>query len=364
MRVHHVSNSIADAGGGAQRVVRRLHTSLLAMGVESRLVSLSGDGMSLPQAANFDLPSPYDAAALPRLARCLGASVRPGDIVHGHLFPTSAYLAALRRAGFLRGATLVFTEHNTWNRRRTSWTGKAIDLALYSQFDHVIAISDGVRRTLVDWLPFLSGRTSVVYNGGPPRYAQALVRPEPEIPLIVSLGSLRYNKNYLAAIDAVSRLGDLRFRYKIGGAGPDRAAIEAKIAQLGLSDRVELLGYVSEPHKLLEAADIFLMPSVVEGFGLAALEAMNASLPVVAGDVAGLREVVGSDGRCGVLVDPTSPAAIAAGIRTLLTSPERARMGAVGFARSLEFDEESMLRGYLAVYGALGFRPPLALPAP
>ena len=81
---------------------------------------------------------------------------------------------------------------------------------------------------------------------------------------------------------------------------------------LGLEGKVRFLGHVDDVRGLLKKADIFLIPSRWEGFGLAAVEAMNAGLPVIASDVAGLREIVGRTPPSGLLVNPEKPGEIAA----------------------------------------------------
>jgi len=314
-------------------------------------VGLVGDAPDLPGTVSLQLSTPYSPAALPRLARHLARSVRPGDVVHGHLFPTSAYLVALRRAGLLRGARLVFTEHNTANRRRGTRVGRLVDRAVYAGLDEVIAISEGTADALADWMPDISGRIRVVHNGVPLRHGAVTLRRPNDRPRVVSLGNLRHAKNYGVALEAVALLRDLDFQYDIAGEGVDRPMLEAKINALGLSHKVRLLGYVNDPDELLRTADVFFMPSIIEGFGLAAVEAMNASLPIVASAIPGLGEVIG-DTSCGRLVDPRSPADMAAGLRAVLTTDVGGReaMGRAAFARAQAFDENVMIEGYLSCY--------------
>lgn len=352
IRIHHIINSFATSGG-AETLARRLHLALLGRGIESRLVGLSGDAPELPASVNFGSRSPYGPAAFLSLARHVARTVRAGDIVHAHLFPTVAYLVALRRSGILPRVRLVFTEHNTSNRRRDKRLGRTVDRAIYAGLDEVVAISEGTRAALADWMPAFAARIHVVHNGVPLRRAAPIPRPATGRPRIVSLGNLRYTKNYGLAIEAVGRLRNLDFTYEIAGEGPDRAVLTAQIKTLGLGDRVRLLGYVNEPYRLLEMADMFFIPSIIEGFGLAAVEAMDASLPIVAACVPGLADVIG-EAPCGRLVAPRSVESMARGLSEVLqaTPSEREAMGRAAFLRSRTFSEDAMISGYLERYRA------------
>jgi glycosyltransferase involved in cell wall biosynthesis len=108
--------------------------------------------------------------------------------------------------------------------------------------------------------------------------------------------------------------------------------MQARVAELGLSDRFRFLGFRPDAPRAVQAFDVVAVPSHVEPFGLAALEAMAAGRPVVASRVGGLPEIV-LDGRTGVLVPPRDAAALARGIAGLLDDP--ALMAAMGEAGRL-----------------------------
>jgi glycosyltransferase involved in cell wall biosynthesis len=122
-------------------------------------------------------------------------------------------------------------------------------------------------------------------------------------------------------------------------------------AELGLRDRLHLLGLRDDIETLLRAADVFVQPSRSEGLPLAVLEAMAVGLPVVASRVGGIPEAV-RDGETGVLVPPSQPAALAEELRKLLESPERRlELARAGRRRVREaFSLEAMLEKYLALY--------------
>ena len=127
--------------------------------------------------------------------------------------------------------------------------------------------------------------------------------------------------------------------------------LQGEIAVIRSLDRIKLLGRVDDVRELLWASDIFAMPSLKEGLGVAALEAMASGLPVIASDVGGLREVV-EDGRTGIIVPPANSKQIASAIQRLAESDGlRAQMGAAARARVVEnYSMEKMAARTLALY--------------
>lgn len=354
MKVHQVINSFSNQRGGAERIARALHNGLRKRGIDARLVALEEcDASGLSCAQSFHLNSAYDPRVLVRLSGYMRAHVEPGDIIHAHLFPTSAYVATLRLFGVMRGLC-AFTEHSTWNRRRASLLGRLVDRLTYSQFDRVIAISEGAASELATARPFLRSRLEVVLNGADLHFETLPHRAAKAIPTILAIGRLTPAKNYGALLDALARMPGGSFRCTILGDGPLRQTLEARRSALGLEGDVTFAGHVEDVRSYLEDADIFAIPSLWEGFGLAAVEALNAGLPVVASDVAGLREIVGLDGRCARLIDPKDPKTIETALRGLIGDPElRKEMGAQGFRRSSQFSTAKMVDEYQTQYETL-----------
>lgn len=141
---------------------------------------------------------------------------------------------------------------------------------------------------------------------------------------------------------------------QIAGEGSLRTRLEEQAARLSLSQNVSFLGWRSDMAPLLQSWSIFVQPSLDEGFGVAALEAMASGLPVVAADAGGLRELV-EDGTTGFLVPPRDPAALAAKIRLLAGDPVlRQTMGAAGRRRVEEhFSLAEMVRRTADLYDRL-----------
>ena len=138
--------------------------------------------------------------------------------------------------------------------------------------------------------------------------------------------------------------------FLVAGDGPDREALTAQIDGLGVKN-VQLLGRIDSIPTLLAAADIACVPSLTEGQGIFALEAMAAGLPVVASNVGGLPEMI-EDGVTGLLIPPSSPDAIATAISQLRRSHDlRTRLGLAAQAKAQAIGNiDDMIASIEAVY--------------
>jgi N-acetyl-alpha-D-glucosaminyl L-malate synthase BshA len=134
------------------------------------------------------------------------------------------------------------------------------------------------------------------------------------------------------------------------GDGPDRDAAEHEVDGLGLRKDVRFLGKVESVGDVLRAADLFLLPSATESFGLAALEAMACAVPVIASKAGGIPEVV-EDGQTGYLVPPGDVAAMAERALRILGDPaEHERLKQRAASRALEFAADKVVPRYEALY--------------
>jgi glycogen(starch) synthase len=153
---------------------------------------------------------------------------------------------------------------------------------------------------------------------------------------------------------ALAALGEApTLKLLIAGDGPERGALEARARSLP-QGVTRFLGYVEDTRDLIGASDVVAfptLPSLGEGFGLAALEAMAAGVPVVASDTGALPEVV-ADGRTGIVVPAGSSPALAAALVRLTRDPsERERLGAAGLQRARsDFSLAAMADRTIAVY--------------
>ena len=353
MKVHIVINDVSRSGGGAQKVALELQAGVLGRGVSSTLVALESLDRSAPlepglRSLNCSVRRPV--SALVALVRYFRSEVRDGDVIHVHLFPSLLLVPMAQRLA-RRSCRLVMTEHNTVNGRRGRWIGRLVDSLIYPRYDAIVCISEGTREALEAWMPAQGSRASVVTNGVGLPFAEPVRRSDPRPFVILSLGRLVEQKDYSTALAAISELSDLDLEYRIAGSGPLFGALEREAERLGVRERVRFLGYRSDVEALLESADAFLLTSAWEGFGLVAVEAMNAGLPVICSDVPGLREVVGEGGDCALLVRPGDFSGFARALRRVVGDEElRRRLGRQGFARSQRFGVDRMVDGYLEAY--------------
>lgn len=135
------------------------------------------------------------------------------------------------------------------------------------------------------------------------------------------------------------------------GDGGERAELELLARGRGVADRVHFLGLRRDVPDLLHAMDVFLLPSLNEGYGKAIVEAMSAGRPVVASNVGGVPHLI-KDGENGLLVPPADPRAIADALGKIIGSPERAALLAAAGRNSVteEFEVAAMVRKLENIY--------------
>jgi glycosyltransferase involved in cell wall biosynthesis len=174
----------------------------------------------------------------------------------------------------------------------------------------------------------------------------------PGRPIVLTVARLDPQKGLGDLLEAAAQVPDSNFA--IAGEGPDRERLEGAARSLGLHGRVTFLGHRDDVADLLGSCDVFVLPSLYEGFPLSVVEAMAAGKPVIATAVGGTPEAV-SDGETGLLVPPGNPSALAAAIRSVISDPGLGRrLGRAGRERALrEFSAEEMVRHVVRLYEGL-----------
>jgi glycosyltransferase involved in cell wall biosynthesis len=204
---------------------------------------------------------------------------------------------------------------------------------------------------------FPTDRVRVIENAVQPpaphdrREARTRLGLPPESPVAVCLARLVDQKRHDLLLEAWRDQAPDAVLL-LAGDGPNRARIEAQVADLGLGGRVRVLGARTDVDWLLAAADVSVLATDWEGLPISVLEAMAAGVPVVASAVGGLADTL-PGAAC--LVAPGSADALAAGLAGLLADAgARTTFGAAGAALVADrFGVERMRAGYLAEYGAL-----------
>lgn len=168
-------------------------------------------------------------------------------------------------------------------------------------------------------------------------------------PLLVCVGNLYPVKGHDTLVRALPQLPNVQVA--IAGRGEQEKSLHMLATELGVSERLHLLGLRDDVTSVLAAADVFVHPSRSEGLPLAVLEAMGQRLPIVASRVGGIPEAI-EDGRSGVLVAPEDPAALADALSRILDAPERAAsLAREARARAeAEFSIDVMLSRYVVLY--------------
>ena len=252
------------------------------------------------------------------------------DVVHFHTKRAHAlalWLPRGHRPRYLVTRRMDYPESRSWYTNH-----------LYNRrVDGVVAISQTVADVLIR-AGVEKQRIRVISSGIDPRifdHVQMQRAGERDVLVLGCLAGLEERKGhrYLLEAAALLKADGLKLRYKIAGDGPLRAQLEEEAARLGLGDDMQFLGFISDTAEFLASVDLLAMPSLYEGLGVAALEAMAAGKALVASRVGGLAESV-LDGVTGFLVPPRDPAALAAAIAKLARSRSLAEtMGTQGRER-------------------------------
>jgi glycosyltransferase involved in cell wall biosynthesis len=273
------------------------------------------------------------------------------DVVHTH--NTASQLFAAIAAKVLCSVVLCTTEHNTSNRRRNLKWYRPIDRWMYRQYKAVICISDQTEENLKNHINDNRVTTRTIYNGiDVSTYANA--RPNSELSaakgqkkVIAMVAAFRYQKDQDTLVKAIKLLPNDYELWLIGD-GERRSIVETLAETEGVADRVKFLGIRSDVPSVLKVVDVVTHSSHIEGFGLAAVEAMAVGKPVVASDVAGLADIV--DGY-GILFPHGDAQALTAKVLKLMTDKDYYNnVAAKCSARAADFDISKMVDGYLDVY--------------
>lgn len=139
--------------------------------------------------------------------------------------------------------------------------------------------------------------------------------------MLVSIGELSKRKNHQLLIDMMAYLKDMDIICIIGGTGEEDISLYNKIKELHLEEKVFLAGYIEDVPAILHVSDCFILPSFREGLPVVVMEAMSAGLPIIAGRIRGVTDLV-KDMEGGYLVKSFEPLDFAVKVRKLFTDRE------------------------------------------
>lgn len=366
-QVMFMINSLA--GGGAERVMCTLLRASQAEQRDVRIVLLLLDRQEL----TYEVPQGIEIQQLDcrySLIRSIWSvfqalrRARPDVTVS---FLTRANIANVVAASLLRIPAIISERVNTSSHLGGGLGGvvaRGVVRMTYPRARRVISVSQGVADDVQASFGVARERTIVIPN---PIDFEA-IRAQAELgeaialqtPYIVAMGRLMPNKNFAMLIDAFARSG-VAGTLLILGEGPERAALEKRVADRGLQGRVVMPGFIDHPFATLRRASLYVSPSNAEGFPNALLEAMSVGIPVISTNCPSgpsevlaetAREQVGagvSFAQHGVLVAPNDPDAMAEALRAMQDPARRREYGQRAAHRAADFGVQRAKDAYWSV---------------
>jgi len=374
--------------GGLARHVRKLSENLVAIGTEVHVLSRGDDSMPAEEEVDgvwvHRVREPSRPSDLSEFvawiehmnADMLAAGVELGDrfdfdLVHGHDWLVA--VAGDHLANRFR-CPLIMTIHATEYGRHQGWVDKhpqshihGVERWIVNRADRVIVCSHYMREHVVDIFGLEESDVAVIPNGIDPLDLQPVddldtLRTNfaaPDQRLILLVGRLVYEKGFQLALEAlpglIKRLGNVRFL--VAGSGTAEQDLKEQATLLGLDDHGTFLGWIGDDvlHSLYRIADLTVVPSLYEPFGLVALEAMASGCPCIVADTGGLREIVPADERVGLRFHGGDAVHLEAMIERLLVDDDlRDRLVSQAGEHVLRFDWADVAVKTAEIYTELG----------
>lgn len=277
--------------------------------------------------------------------------LRKYEIVHVHLFPALYWVVLAKWLSFSR-TKIVYTEHNTNNKRRGIKVFKLIDRFIYKRLAYIGCISEATQINLKNHLNHHKDNMSVILNGIDLSHFNTVMPSdfsyfEKDSFILIQVSSFREQKDQPTVIKALSFLPD-NVKLLLVGDGYLRKKNEEEARRLGIEKRVLFLGIRNDIPELLRYADVCVLSSHYEGFGLAVLEGMASGRPSIATDVSGVREIVNDHG---LLFKPGDAQELANHILKLYEDKVfYDKIAKQCLERAQEFDIQKMVDSYIQVY--------------
>lgn len=356
--------------GGTEQVISQLVTHLDANQFQCTILCIDGEvGRLGAQLAEQGLA----VSAMKRrpgldwnLVRSLRDWIRTENIQLVHCHQYTPYTYGWFATRFL-GVPLVFTEHGRFHPDRYRTKAALINPLMALTTQAITAISRATKLALRRY-EFIPGfKVRVIYNGieglTSDRNEQDQLRRqlgvEPGRPIVGTVARLDKVKNQSMMIRAFRALKSRHSRacLLLVGDGPERAALERQVRELGLESDVFFTGFIVRPKAYLALMDVFLLSSFTEGTSMTLLEAMSLGIPAVVTGVGGNPEIC-VDGRTGRVVGNDDEVGFANAMDALLSDPdERRRMGRNAMDRfEREYSVERMVDCFAGLYQSVARR--------
>ncbi len=375
--------------GGLGRHVRKLSEQLVAAGAEVHVLTRGGGQLPAEESRHgvrvhrvTEPPFPRDVDQflrwVKRMNRDMGvlaaelADSFAFDLVHSHDWLVAEAAERVARAA---GLPWLVTVHATEYGRHQGWVKKhpqsrihAAERRMARRADHVITCSDYMAGHVAQIFGVAPERITAIPNGIDPADLVAVSQPDltslraryarPEERLVLLVGRLVYEKGFHLALDALAPIARRRphVRFVVAGTGTAESELKAQARKLGLARYGSFIGWAGDDllHSLYRVADLCIVPSIYEPFGLVALEAMASGCLCVVADTGGLREVVPGDGTAGLRFASNDAAALRDTLERVLTDDTaRTQLTAKAREHVLQFDWTAVGRRTLDVYQAL-----------
>lgn len=369
MRILVLNYEYPPVGGGGGQAAADLCRALTRRGHELRVLTSAVRGLHRTERADGVLVRRVMSgrrslyrATLPTMAAYLVNGFLPGlnwvrqwkpDLLHAHFaVPTGVLarmLARITRTPYVLTAHLgdvpggVPEKTGRWFRWIYPWTR-----AIWRDAAAVVAVSQHTRN--------LARRHYDVPMDVIPNGIDLAGRPRPtpvgEPPRLVFVGRFQPQKNLLALIEVLGRLGDLAWRCTLVGDGPQRKAVEDRIRADGLSDRVTLTGWLSPEgaRSHVSESDVLVMPSLTEGLPVVGIQALAFGVAIVGSRVGGLADLI-DDGRNGRACPPEDGACLEAALRECLGNRDRlAGMKEHSWRAAVRYDLDQVSQSYEALF--------------
>src|SRR5215212_8706290 len=378
--------------GGLARHVRKLSEGLIEQGVEVHVLTRGGEespaeersgGVAIHRIREPKRPTDLGefVAWVERMnSDMLAAGVELGDrysfdLVHGHDWLVANACDHLARRF---DAPLVTTIHATEHGRHQGWVEKhpqayihGVERWITNRSERVIACSTFMREQIVDVFGVPEASIDVIPNGIDPEDLQPhdddeLRRlraefAEPSESLVLLVGRLVYEKGFQDALEALPEIIERlpRTRFVVAGSGTHEEELRRQAEELGLMSHGTFVGWIGDDvlHSLYRIADVCVVPSIYEPFGLVALEAMASGCPCIVADTGGLREVVPHD-EAGLRFRSRDPEALArVAIRVLADDDLGRRLVAEAREHVRRFDWSDVAERTAEIYEELVVSP-------